>query len=560
MPTITQSQDTSARIRELVSLYSDRNANAADLLCDRHPARALAYRVIGTDLEATDLTYGDLRSASERFASALVELGVSPGDRVATLMGKSTEYLVTLMAIWRLGAVHVPLFTAFAPSAIALRLSGSAAKVVVCDEDQQAKLAPGADIPADASWQIITTAPDHLALPSAMRFTHLLAAHSPGRPAVALGGDAPLVHIYTSGTTGRPKGVVVPTKALAGFQAYAEFGLGLRPDDVFWCAADPGWAYGLYFGILASLTSGVPSLLLQGGFDAQATYEVLSRYKVSNFAAAPTVYRSLRSATVSVPRGLKLRCASSAGEPLTPEVNEWAVGALGVAVHDHYGQTEAGMLINNHHHPALKRPLKAGSMGAPMPGWAALVLRQQEDVLAPDGELGRVAIDISQSPLAWFTGYLNDPEKSAEKFAGGGRWYLTGDAGRKDEDGYFHFSSRDDDVIIMAGYRIGPFEVESVLATHSAVSECAVIAVPDDIRGEVLETFVVLRSGAAPSVEMVQDLQQWVKSRYAAHAYPRAVHFVESLPKTPSGKVQRFILRQRRRDELVASKPNIDAR
>lgn len=176
----TASQNLFDRVREIASLYSDRDASAAYLLCDRHPARALAYRVVGADLKATDLTYGDLRTASERFASALAELGVSPGDRVATLMGKSAEYLVTLMAIWRLGAVHVPLFTAFAPSAIALRLTGSAAKIVVCDENQQAKLVPSADVPADASWQIITTAPDHLASPTALRFGTLLAAHSPG--------------------------------------------------------------------------------------------------------------------------------------------------------------------------------------------------------------------------------------------------------------------------------------------------------------------------------------------------------------------------------------------
>ena len=554
MLTATPSQNQIERVRKLVSLYSDQGASAAYLLCDRHPARALAYRVVDADLKAANLTYGDLRIASERLASALADMGVSPGDRVATLMGKSTEYLVTLMAIWRLGAVHVPLFTAFAPSAIALRLTGSAAKVVVCDENQQAKLAPSADIAADTPWRIITTAPDHLASPTALRFAELVAAHSPGRPAVSLGGDAALIHIYTSGTTGRPKGVVVPIKALAGFQAYAEFGLGLRSDDFFWCAADPGWAYGLYFGVLASFTTGIPSLLLQGGFDPEATYEVLSRYKITNFAAAPTVYRSLRTTQVAAPRNLKLRCASSAGEPLTPEVNEWAVGALGVPVHDHYGQTEAGMLVNNHHHSDLKKSLKAGSMGVPMPGWSALVLQQNEDIPARDGELGRVAIEVSQSPLAWFKGYLNDPEKSAEKFAGAGRWYLTGDAGWKDEDGYFYFSSRDDDVIIMAGYRIGPFEVESVLATHAAVSECAVIGVPDDIRGEVLEAFVILRPGVTPSTDTAQDIQQWVKSRYAAHAYPRSVHFIDSLPKTPSGKVQRFVLRQKRRAELASSK------
>jgi acetyl-CoA synthetase len=242
-----------------------------------------------------------------------------------------------------------------------------------------------------------------------------------------------------------------------------------------------------------------------------------------------------------------LRCASSAGEPLTPEVNDWAVKALGVTVHDHYGQTEMGMLINNHHHPALRRPLKAGSMGQVMPGWTATVLREHEDVPAPVNEAGRLAIDLHNSAFNFFTGYLGDPQKSAEKYAGNGRWYLTGDLARVDADGYYFFGSRDDDVIIMAGYRIGPFEIESVLLTHPAVAESAVIAVPDAIRGEVMEAYVVLRDPAAASDSLVTELQNWVKTKYAAHAYPRAVHFTAALPKTPSGKIQRFVLRQQRK-------------
>lgn len=533
------------RVAELVARYNAADVSAAHLLCDQHHTEALAYRIVAPDLSAEDLTYGDLRLRSERLAAGLVGLGIKPGDRVATLMGKSSEYLVTLLAIWRLGAVHVPLFTAFAPSAIALRLSGSKAKIVMCDESQQAKLAPGDDIPADASFRIVTTASEVSALGNAVRFDDLLSQNKPGFPAARLGGDAPIIHIYTSGTTGRPKGVVVPTRALANFHAYAEFGIHLRPEDVFWCAADPGWGYGLYFGVLAAFTTGTPSLFLRGGFDAKLTFEVLSRYAVTNFAAAPTVYRAMRAAQLDASSNrLKLRCASSAGEPLTPEVNEWSAGALGVQVRDHYGQTEAGMLINNHHHPELKRPLKEGSMGMPLPGWAALVLKADQDTRAADGELGRVAVDIAASPFHWFNGYLNDPEKSAEKFSSDGQYYLTGDTGRRDEDGYFYFSSRDDDVIIMAGYRIGPFEVESVLCTHPAVSECAVIAVPDEIRGEVLEAFVVARAGVTASPEIEQELQHWVKTRYAAHAYPRRIHFIGTLPKTPSGKVQRFVLRE----------------
>lgn len=541
------------RVKELVELYSAPDLSVAAQLCDSRPSDAIAYKVISGDLTSFDLTYGDLRRRSEQFAASLHDLGVRPGDRVATLMGKSVEYLVTLMGIWRLGAVHVPIFTAFAPPAIAFRLKGSEAKFVVCDESQQAKLSPGEDIPSPSPWKIITTAPVETVPEGALQFSQVLEASRPGFKAAALGGDAPIVQIFTSGTTGTPKGVAVPARALAGFQVYAEYGLGLTSDDLYWCAADPGWAYGLYFGILGSFTTGVPSLLLQANFDPATTFGVLAKFGVTNFTAAPTVYRSLRAYTGSVPSITQLRCASSAGEPLTPEVNEWASGVLGVPVHDHFGQTEAGMLLNNHHHPDLACDLKPGSMGIPLPGWSALVLKERDDEPAEIGEIGRVAIELKDSPLAWFSGYLNDPKKSAEKFAGNGRWYLTGDAGRRDEDGYYFFSSRDDDVIIMAGYRIGPFEIESVIVTHPAVTECAVIAVPDPTRGEVLEAYVVLKSGETPSPELTRNIQSWVKVKYAAHAYPRAIHYVDTLPKTASGKIQRFVLRQERRAQLATA-------
>lgn len=537
------------RIDELLARYGAEDACAAQVLCDRHDPDAIAYRVIAPDLSVQPISYGELRFESEKFSTVLQSLGIGPGDRVATLMGKSRQYLVALMGIWRVGAVHVPLFTAFAPPAIALRLIGSGAKVVICDQAQRHKLAPGDAIPGAAPWQVITTGQ---ADGDALAFDDLMASAQSGIAATVAGGDAPLIHVYTSGTTGNPKGVVVPLRALAAFHAYAEFGFDLRPDDLFWCAADPGWAYGLYFGILATFLTGTPSILLEGGFAPETTLAVLTQEQVSSFAAAPTVYRALRSAGLAVSAPLKLRCASSAGEPLTPEVNEWAEAELGVTVHDHYGQTEAGMLINNHHHPLVRRAVRAGSMGQAMPGWRAAILHPERDEEIGANQMGRVAMDIPESPLAWFRGYEGDPAKSAEKFAGGGRWYLTGDTGMVDEDGYFHFSARDDDVIIMAGYRIGPFEVESTIATHPAVAETAVIAVPDEVRGEVIEAFVVLREGHAASPALEREIQQWVKTRFAAHAYPRTIHFASSLPKTPSGKIQRFVLKQQRRQELEA--------
>jgi acetyl-CoA synthetase len=533
------------RVAELLSTYGDAGASAANLLCDRHDPEALAYTLVASDLSAVELTYGDLRRDSERFAAGLASLGVRQGDRVATLMGRSRRYLTAVMAIWRLGAVHVPLFTAFATPAIAFRLAASRCRVIVCDSTQKPKLALDDELAQPAPWHVVATGE---AAAGESSFDALLRDHMAGLTAAALGGDAPIVEIYTSGTTGTPKGVVVPLRALASFHAYAEFGLDLRPDDVYWNVADPGWAYGLYYGILAALATRTHTILLEGGFSVEATNEVLRRYSVTNFAAAPTVFRSMRSSGIRPPAGLRLRCVSSAGEPLTPEVNAWSQVALTAAVHDHYGQTEAGMLVNNHHHADLRRPLRPGSMGRAMPGWTVAILKADRDEPASVGEVGRVAVDLERSPLAWFGGYHRDPERSAERFTVDHRWYLTGDAGSMDEDGYIYFSARDDDVIIMAGYRIGPFEVESVLLSHPAVGECAVVAAPDEVRGEVLEAFVVLRNGRGASGELGVELQDWVKRRYAAHAYPRKIHYVDSLPKTPSGKVQRFVLRRQLRE------------
>jgi acetyl-CoA synthetase len=277
---------------------------------------------------------------------------------------------------------------------------------------------------------------------------------------VAVGGRGQLVELYTSGTTGLPKGVPVPVRALAAFRCYMHYGLDAAEDDVFWNAADPGWAYGLYYAILGPLAAGRADLLLEGGFDARQTYAVIEKFGVSNFAGAPTMYRSL----INVPAGetLRLRRASSAGEPLTPDVMAWAAGTLGTDVRDHYGQTEQGMVIANAWHDALRAAVKPGSMGRALPGFAAGVID------------GQIALDTSHSPLMWFEGYVDAPERTAERFTADGRWYLTSDTGRVDADGDFFFTARNDDVILAAGYRIGPFDVESVLITHPAVAEVAV--------------------------------------------------------------------------------------
>ena len=518
--------DTAAQVRQWLDIYGAPDADAAWLLVDRHDPSGIAFTQIETsatgDLHIRDITFGELADQSRSLATALAQRGVGRGDSVGVLMGKRAELVVSLLALARLGAVYIPLFTAFATPAIEMRLRGGGANLVITEPSQLSKV-DGIDGVGN--------------LVAGPEFDALIAASEPLAESVAVGGNGPLVLLFTSGTTGSPKGVPVPLRALASFHAYLHFGLDISADDVFWNAADPGWAYGLYYGILGPLATGRRNLLLNSGFTPATTVAVMRQLGVTNFAAAPTVYRSLSND----PRvtGLSLRRASSAGEPLTPDVIDWALASLGCEVRDHYGQTEHGMFVNNHWNDAVRKPVVPGSMGFEMPGFTCGI------------ENGEIAIDTATSPLLWFTGYLDAPEKTASRFTGPDRsgWYLTGDAGRMETEpdggNRFFFTARDDDVIIMAGYRIGPFDVESVLITHPSVIDVAVVGRPDRLRGEVLEAFCVLADGVAGTDELEAELQQLVKDGFAAHAYPRTIHWVEELPKTPSGKIQRFKLRQR---------------
>ncbi|TMR91074.1 AMP-binding protein [Nonomuraea basaltis] len=530
-------------VSELLAVYDRPDANAVELLCRRYPADAVAFTVIEPDLSSREVTFGELDERSGRFAAGL---GVSEGDRVATLMGKSAEMVIAQLGIWRLGAVQVPLFTAFAPPAIALRTTGNGTKAVIADAEQRAKLVPGPDFPAEPEWAIVTTGE-----PAGrdVSFHDLLIGTDPAPEPVAVGGDGTLIELFTSGTTGTPKGVPVTLRAVAGLHAYQVFGLHHTDEDVFWDAADPGWGYGLYYAIVGPLATGRRSLLLRGGFSPELTWQVLSRYGVTNFAAAPTVYRALRNADLPIPADLRLRRCSSAGEPLPPDVIAWAEHELGIPIRDHYGQTETGMTVANAWHPDLLEPVKPGSMGRPLPGWRVEVLKPDADEIAPAGEPGRVAIDVPNSPLMSFTAYRNAPDRTAERFSADSRWYYTGDVATKSADGHLTFGSRDDDLILMAGYRIGPHEVESVLLHHSAVAEAAVVGEPDDLRGEVVVAYVVPRPGREPGPALAGELQHLVKTRLAAHAYPRRIYFIEELPKTPSGKLQRHLLRRRHQVE-----------
>ncbi len=508
------------QVRQWLDTFDQDAACAAELLCDRYERDRVAFRFIAADMSTVDLTFGELSDRSARVAAGLAARGVTQGDCVPLMMAKREELVITMMAVWRLGAVHVPLFTAFATGAAQMRIEGSGAKLVVAEPDQAEKLTSISGI------EIVRTGEEWDALEQ----------HEPLAEPAAVGGHGTLALLFTSGTTGRPKGVPVPLRAMAAFSDYLHYSVDVREDDVFWNAADHGWAYGLYYGIMGTLALGRTSLQYRGGFSPESMAQVIRAQGVTNFAGAPTMYRALaKSGLVEGPdQALSLRRAASAGEPLPPSMVAWGREALGCEIGDQYGQTELGMVICNNAHPDVARSVKPGSMGLPMPGITGGI------------EHGQIALDTEHSPMFWFPGYLDSPDKTATRFSEDRRWYLTGDTGRQDEDGYFFFSSRDDDVILAAGYRIGPFDVESVLIQHPQVQEVAVVGRPDPegIRGEVVEAFVVPTAPVENPDVLEAELKAKVRDEYSKHAYPRRVHIVEDLPKTPSGKVQRYKLRQ----------------
>lgn len=528
--------EVAQRIRDWLGSYGADNASVASLLCDRHPADDVAVTEVTADLEIRDLTYGELRERSERRASGLAQLGVGPGDQVGTHMEKGHDLVVSAMAIWRLGAVLVPLFTGLAAGAIDQRLADSGARIVIVDDEHARKLRGGAA--SGTTWRTVTTAEADSA-----------AGTSPGAGAAArTGGQAPFLLVYTSGPTGRPRGVAVPVRALAAFHSYYHYSLDVAADDVFWNATDPGWSYGLYFGVVAPLLAGHRTVLLRAGFDAELTLDVLSTLGVTNFTAAPAVYRALRAAIKTLPPEILPRRLSSAGEPLRPDVAEWAFDMFGVAIREHYGQTELGICAGYPNHPAAAAEHRPGSAGTALPGWTLTVLDPIDDIEVKAGEPGRLAVDtgLAASPLMWFSGYHTGSANAAasvDRFSPDGRWYLTGDAGCRDDDGHLYFSSRDHDAIVTAGYRVSPIAVETALVDHPAVAEAAVFGISDEIDGEIVAADVVLNPDCPPSEKLAAELQAFVRDRFATHAYPRRITFVAQLPRTASGKMQRGRIR-----------------
>ena len=509
--------------------------NACVECCDRHalPGR-IALFWEGRDGSSATYTFSELQDKAARFANFLLAQGVQKGDKVAGLLPRNVELLITVLATWRIGAVYQPLFTAFGPKAIEHRLGSSGAKVVVSDAVNRPKLNEVADCPV-----IVTVggAKGQGIVRGDFSFWAELANHSNDCEPVLLSGEDPFLLMFTSGTTGPSKALAVPLKAVVAFQSYTRDAVDLRPEDAFWNVADPGWAYGIYFGVTGPLGLGHPITFYDGPFTLESTCRVINKYGISNLTGSPTAYRLLIAGGDEFARSIKgkLRIVSSAGEPLNPEVIRWFADNLGVVIHDHYGQTELGMVLCNHH--GLEHPVHVGSAGFASPGHRIVVLDEQYQEL-PAGQPGILAIDRKQSPMCWFNGYEGAPTKAFV-----GDYYLSGDTVELNPDGSISFVGRSDDVITTSGYRVGPFDVESALIEHPSVIEAAVIGKPDPERTELVKAFVVLSAQYRASPELAEELRQHVRKRLAAHSYPREIEFVSELPKTPSGKLQRFILR-----------------
>jgi len=528
----------SFRVDDVIAMLSRNPVDGLNVCvecCDRHAdSDRVALFWEGADGSSSTHTFSELRDDAARFANVLRDLGIGPGDRVAVMLPRIPELMVVALGVWRAGAVYAPMFTAFGPKAIEYRLERSDAKLIVTDPGNRPKLT---DIDHTPPVMVVDRTGRAEPHPDDLDFAETLAVQEPFFDPVLRKADDPFLLMFTSGTVGNPKGVAVPHKALLSFAAYMKFAVDLRPEDRFWNMADPGWAYGLYYAVVGAPLLGNSTHFYEGAFTVESTYEMLEKYGITVFCSAPTAYRLLMAAGDKAADDCRsvIRVACSCGEPLNPEVIRWVNDHLDCPIHDQFGQTEIAVAVTNHH--GIEHPSRPGSMGVAMPGFDAVIVDDECRKLPPDVP-GRLAIDTRTSPLYWFLGY----EGKASPLEG--PYYITGDMAEIAENGCITFTGRNDDIILSAGYRIGPFDVESSLIEHPAVAESGVVGKPDSERGEIVVAFVVLQPDYQPSDDLARELQMHTRERLSAHAYPREVVFVSELPKTPSGKIKRYVLRR----------------
>jgi len=523
--------------------------NIAYEALDRHVLHGhgdrIALRWLGKDGAREEFSYRALMQSTNRFANVLRGARVERGQTIFSLLGRVPPLYIAALGTLKAGCVFSPLFSVFGPEPVRTRIERGEGRVLITTKAlYEKKIAPWRSQVPGLRHVFLTDA-DGDALPVGTR--SLGAAMKSASDAfdvmAAKPGDVALLH-FTSGTTGRPKGALHVHEAVVAHHITGKLALDFHPEDIFWCTADPGWVTGTSYGIISPLTNGITLMVDEAEFDAERWYRILREEKVTVWYTAPTAIRMLmRAGKGIVPPGTfdDVRFLSSVGEPLNPEAVVWSQETFGKPFHDNWWQTETGgIMIANF----ASQDIKPGSMGRPLPGVeAAIVQRKEDGLIFVEKPMASGELALKRGWPSMFRGYLHEDERYRQNFVGD--WYLTGDLAMRDEEGYYWFVGRADDVIKSAGHLIGPFEVESVLLEHPAVAEAAVIGLPDPVAGETVKAFVALNPGYEPSDELRKSVHAHARKRLGPAIAPKEVVFRANLPKTRSGKIMRRLLKAR---------------
>ncbi len=527
-----------AAIRKQFSWQVPARFNIATAVCDRHADGRGDTAIFWESSDGRQLqaSFDLLQQQANRLANALQAAGVKAGDRIGIILPQRIEAVVAHIASYKLGAIALPLAVMFGGDALQYRLQNSGARVALVDASRREVVEslkpelPDLELIIDCDEEGGETS-----------YNTLLSRGSDQFVTADTFANDPALLIYTSGTTGPPKGALVAHRSLIGNLTGFEMSQNFFPQaqDVTWTPSDWAWTGGLLDALLPSLYYRRPVLgYMARGFDAEKACDLMVRYRVTNTFLAPTALKMLRQlGDIRQQYDLSLRGIMSAGEQVGEELIHWGREVLGVTINEMWGQTEFNYLVGNSH---TVLPVKPGSMGKPYPGHEVMPIDDEGQPVAI-GEVGELAARCAGDPVM-FLGYWQNDEATRSKIVGD--WFLTGDLGRRDEDGYLWFLGRRDDVISSAGYRIGPGEIEDCLIKHPAVAQAAVIGSPDELRGEIIKAYVVLATGEVASAEQKASIQQHVKQNLAAYEYPRAIRFIDSLPMTTTGKVRRLDLRR----------------
>ncbi len=481
-------------------------------------------------------TFEEIRQLSNQTAHLLAEHGIGRGDRVGVLLPQRPETAYAHVAIYKMGAIAVPLFTLFGPEALRYRLQNSGAAAVITDEEGAAKLARLREELPDLRVVFNVDGSGH----GSVDFHQARRGQPTAFTPVTTKAEDPALIIYTSGTTGPPKGALHAHRTLLGHLPGVEMSHDFFPqqNDLIWTPADWAWIGGLYDVLMPAWHHGITVVSRRfRKFDPEAAFQLLAMFDVRNAFLPPTALKMMRTVATPWKRwSYEVRTIASGGEPLGAELLAWGLQAFGLTINEFYGQTECNMVVSS---CAAIMPAKPGHMGRPVPGHEVAILDERGRQVPP-GTLGQIA--VRRPDPVMFLEYWHNPQATRDKFLG--EWLLTGDVGVMDEEGYIRFVGRNDDIIISAGYRIGPGEIEDCLMGHPAVSMAAVVGVPDPTRHQVVKAFIVLAPGYDPDEALAEEIRQYVKSRLAAHEYPRQIEFVDSLPMTATGKIMRRVLRE----------------